>query len=207
MSDQWHIATATANHDDDVGSGVLVLGSNGYAMAKNGSLYAIDLPSGNMLWKQALGAADELGGHSTPAYTESTLIVSGGFGSFPTNNGPPPGGTLYGLGVDGTTKWKMSMGWPIASYVATTPDLAFATIDNSIVALEPASGRELWSYQTAGDFHGGPVISADKVFVADLSGKVYAFGLGTSAAASVRHTLHVTHPIGARPTLPAYCRL
>ena len=207
----WSYQTSPALNDDDVGGGVMVLGKNGYVIGKTGFLYAFDLPTGIALWKTNLGAIDGYGGHATPSYTEGTLIVSGGY-PVPATGAPGqvPTGTLYGLGQNGGVKWKITAHYPPASsYVATTPDLAFAELDNSIQALEPSSGKTLWSYTTLGNFSGGPAITQSGLFAADLSGTVYAFGISSSSSSSQRRG-----QAGAirgfskyKPTMPPYCKV
>lgn len=212
LSKVWAVQTSTPTNDDDVGGGIMVFGTSGYVLGKNGTLYAINLKTGLILWSDNLGAVDGYGGHPTPSYTEGTLIVSGGFPVPPTGDpAQVPTGTLYGLGLDGSVKWKISVSYPPSStYVATTPDLAFAELDNSIDALDPATGRTLWSYTTTGDFSAGPVITQSGLFVADLSGTLYAFSVsaGNSSRTRLSTGVHAIKGVTKyKPTIPPYCKL
>ena len=196
MTLRWANHTGADWLDDDVGGGVLLVGGYGFAISKNGSLYAVNLTSGRVAWAMPLGASNSDGGYATPAYTQSTLIESAGF-----MDGTADAGTLVGLSPQGVIKWKIDSVGSIIASAATTSDLAFVELDNSIDAIDPGTGRQLWTYATQGDFAASPAIGPSGVFAADMSGTVYGFGLPGSATTSqrARITLKAAPSRGASP--------
>lgn len=180
QSTQWAVKTESDSSagDDDVGSGVLDVGGVGYASAKNGWLYAINLSSGKLLWSESLGAPDGYGGFAMPGYVDGTLFASRGFTTNPyATTLANPGGMLFGLTPQGQIKWSIASNSILLGQVVGVNDVAFAEIDNSINAVDPATGNILWTYATQGDFESSPAIVPSGLFVTDLSGTIYAFGL------------------------------
>jgi hypothetical protein len=95
----------------------------------------------------------------------------------------PSGGLLYGLMPNGAIRWEVTSNTPELGYVALTPDLAFTELDTNVDALDPLTGKVLWQFPAAGYFYASPVIVPSGLFVADLTGRVYAFALPSNAAA------------------------
>jgi outer membrane protein assembly factor BamB len=186
----WNINTADPLTDDDVGGTIVRQGDSGFAMAKNGYVYRVDVTTGSIIWKKFLGAPDGAGGFGTPSWfpgqaATGTLIVPAGFIKDPdTCNCANAGGHLFGLRLDGTARWQILTASPVVGYVALTPDLAFTPLDTKMAALDPVSGKVLWSSPLVGYSYASPVIVPSGLFQADESGRVYAFGLPSSGARS-----------------------
>ncbi len=187
LTEVWHVNTEPALEDLDVGGTVLAYGGNGYAVGKNGSLYAVNLQTGRLLWATSLGAPLGAGGFATPAIAGQTLIVGGGYVHDPDTYNGLPGGTLFGLSLQGAVKWKIAMNTADLGYAAIANGVAFATLDQSIAALDPDSGKVLWQSPTVGYSYASPVVVPSGVFVADESGRLYAFGL-PSTSQTAAHT-------------------
>ncbi len=169
MSMNWRDQTASPLLDDDVGSGVFVNQGIGYAVGKNGFLYAMNLANGQILWARALGVPDGFGGVTIPTVVKSTLIVSAGYSSYAQN-----AASLDGFTPDGKLIWTMHAASEFRG-VISNGDVAFTEIDNSVAAFDPQSGSILWSHATQGGFAGSPALAGGALYAADLSGTLYAF--------------------------------
>ncbi|HTX58121.1 MAG TPA: PQQ-binding-like beta-propeller repeat protein [Verrucomicrobiae bacterium] len=211
---RWADNTADPLADDDVAGGVMVLGNDGYVIGKNGVFYHVDVRSGTILWSLSLGAPVGFGGFATPSYTESTLIVSGGFSRLA--GAAPTGGMLYGLTTAGARKWEIRTKVPAeGGWIATTEDLAFTMLDNSVDALDPSTGKILWSYTTQGypNSQTGAIVTPEGVFADDIKGYLYAFTIPKPGdAAPDTHELGpVRRGMPAQndelPNLPKHCAL
>ena len=185
----WTDQTANPLTDDDVGGTVAVDSGTAYVSGKNGNTYAIEPSTGAIKWTTNLGAPDGSGGFSTPALSASTLVVSGGFPADPYKSNPSITnyGMLYGLNpATGAHLWKRSATAPYWAPAAATADLAILTEDANVEDLDPATGSVVWSTAIVGDSRAQPAIARGEVFVADQSGRLYAFALPTDANASLR---------------------
>lgn len=213
----WADQTAGALTDDDVGGTVTEQNGTAYVSGKNGKTYAVVPESGAVKWARNLGAPDGDGGFSTPTYSGTTLVVDGGFPADPykSNGSIKNYGMLYGLDpASGAQRWKRTSSAPYWAPPATTPDLVLLTEDANIEDLDPATGAVVWSTPLFGYSRSQPAIARGKVFVSDLSGRVYAFALPTTANAELRRrSADVLRSLPAHnivPTtwlLPEYCRL
>ena len=213
----WADQTASPLTDDDVGGTVSEQNGTAYVNAKNGKTYALDPSSGAIKWSRNLGAPDGDGGFSTPAYAASTLIVSGGFPADPytSDSTVMQFGMLYGLDpATGVQRWKRTATSPYWAPPATTADLVLTTDDANIEDLDPATGAVIWSTPLFGDSRAQPAIARGEVFVADQSGRLYAFALPTSENASLRRqsedvlrSLPSHHVVRNTWIRPPYCKL
>jgi outer membrane protein assembly factor BamB len=178
----WADPTSDSRSDNDVGGGVLLSGNHAFFTSKNGLYYDADAVTGNIGSKMPLGGITGYGGIGNPTTDGSVIAVSAGYLSDPTVNPTAPGGKLVGLNAAGNQLWSIPTQQPVFAYVAFTKGIAFATLDNKIVALDPQSGRILWSYTASAYFYGGPVVVPSGVYAVDTAGDVYAFDLSNGAA-------------------------
>ncbi|HTX58122.1 MAG TPA: PQQ-binding-like beta-propeller repeat protein [Verrucomicrobiae bacterium] len=207
----WSINTANPLEDNDVGGGVTVIGNEGYVIGKNGTLYEVNVDSGTVTNARYLGAPYGDGAFGTPSYTDSTVMVWGGFAGL---GGSYPGGLLYGLTPDLKKKWKIVTHYLVrGGYVAATANLAFVPLDNSLAALDPSTGKILWRYATSAYFDSSAVVASTGLFAADASGTVYAFGVPSAKdrfvpATHPRAWLYMPMPARFMPKgIPKYCRI
>jgi outer membrane protein assembly factor BamB len=212
----WDDQTANPLTDDDVGGTVAEEAGTAYVSAKNGSTYAVDPASGAIRWSKNLGAPDGDGGFSTPAYSDATLVVSGGFPTDPYK--PVASITQYGMlyGVDpatGDVLWKKTSVSPYWAPAATTSDLTIITDDANVEDLNAKTGAVVWSSPLYGDSRAQPVIARGEVIVADQSGRIYAFALPTaenaaqrSAFASALRGLPAHNIVPFQSHTPVYCK-
>jgi outer membrane protein assembly factor BamB len=177
LSPRWAVQTASAHSDDDDGAGVVLYDNNGVTAGKNGTLYVFNAASGSVLLRKQLGSPDGYGPVSTPTVVQNTVVVSNGLFSVPNGNGvAADGGGLSAYTMQGTRLWLNKTSTEVRSVVATN-DVIFVEMDNSINAIRPSNGTTLWSAPTAGDFSASPAVTSQGIFVADLSGRVYAYTL------------------------------
>ncbi len=212
----WTDQTASPLTDDDVGGTVAEEAGTAYVSAKNGSTYAVDPASGAIRWSKNLGAPDGDGGFSTPAYAESTLVVSGGFPTDPYK--PISSITQYGMlyGVDpatGDVLWKKTSVSPYWAPAGTTADLTIITDDANVEDIDAKTGTVEWSSPLYGDSRAQPIIVNGEVIVADQSGRIYAFALPTDANAAQRSAFsHALQGLPAhnvvpfKSNTPKYCK-
>jgi len=181
----WNLQTANALLDDDIGGSVLRVGHSALAVGKDGYFYHVNALTGQLIWKVYLGAADGNGAFATPSYfgsgTTGTLIVGGGYIHDP-DVVSPAGGRLFGLTPAGVKRWEIDSNQPVLGSVALTPSLAFTPIDTNMDALDPTTGKVLWSSPTVGYSYSSPAIVPSGLFIADESGRLYAYGLPATPA-------------------------
>jgi outer membrane protein assembly factor BamB len=185
-STNWSFNTAGSLTDDDVGGSVLRAGDSAFAIGKSGRFYHFNALTGGVAWSRLLNPLVGNGGFATPSYfvsgANAAIIVGAGYIHNPYTTSPS-GGLLYGLMPNGAIRWEVTSNTPELGYVALTPDLAFTELDTNVDALDPLTGKVLWQFPAAGYFYASPVIVPSGLFVADLTGRVYAFALPSNAAA------------------------
>jgi len=107
----------------------------------------------------------------------------------PTGATPAALGSLLFVGTEGKTffavdwqqaktMWKYSeedRGASFRSCAAVTPEAAIVGSQDKLVrALEPKTGKLLWTFATRGRVDSSPVIVGDRAFVGSADGRVYA---------------------------------
>ena len=207
----WADQTANPMTDDDVGGGVLESGGLAYVTAKNGNIYAVTPSTGAIVWQRNLGAPDGYGSYAMPAISEGTLITSGGYQHDP--NVTWPTGTQFGFldGLDpnsGAQRWQITSIYQPPSIVGS---VAFTTVDNAVAALDPTTGKELWSTPIVGYSRSEVIVADDEVIVADGTGRLYAYGLPSSTNEAVRKRTAASFVMGSSSAgfvnhIPAFCR-
>ncbi|MBI2571185.1 MAG: PQQ-binding-like beta-propeller repeat protein [Candidatus Schekmanbacteria bacterium] len=131
------------------------------AGAQDGSLFALDAATGELLWRTALGAGTE----STPVLTTEAAIVG------------TDGGQLVACArTSGAVRWRtaVSSGLVRSSPVlaaGSAPSVAGAAIagtaDGSLVAVSASSGEILWSRRLAGPCFSSPALGRAGAAAAD----------------------------------------
>lgn len=174
----WTDQTTNPLLDDDVGSGVFINQGVGYSIGKNGSLYAVKLSSGQILWSALLGTPDGFGGVTIPTMVGSTLVVSAGYSSAAED-----AAKLDGFSLTGKLEWSIPTTDEVRGAISNGTVL-FTELANSVAAVNPATGTVLWSYSTQGEFSGTPALTGGGLFAADLSGTLYAFALPSQLSQS-----------------------
>ncbi|HLF71463.1 MAG TPA: PQQ-binding-like beta-propeller repeat protein [Dehalococcoidia bacterium] len=109
-------------------------------------------------------------------------------------------GNVYAVdGVTGNELWHYDSGHPVVSVTLLGGVLITSGFENQVVALDPASGTEKWTLETANWVWTHAAGDANDVYLADFDGNLYDVNLATG---SVRWQFDVGHgTIRAGPIL------
>ncbi|MGH7709245.1 MAG: PQQ-binding-like beta-propeller repeat protein, partial [Vulcanimicrobiaceae bacterium] len=184
---RWAVTGAASISDDDFGGGVLLDDDDAFATGKNAQVYELNAATGSVDWQAPLGAVDGYGGIGTPTTDGTMLIASTGDLADPTVN-PVPGGKLLAYDDLGNVRWSVASLVPVAGYAALAGGIAFADLDNAVVALDVNTGAKLWSAAGPSPFYASPAIVPSGLYVVDTAGNVTAYGL-TGQSQSLRRTV------------------
>ena len=118
-----------------------------YLSTDKGLVYCLDSVKRAVVWKSevfpSLMSPPSLGAQNLYVYDEN--------------------GILYCLSKEGRLLWKKEVGEMITSRVAEARNIAcFGTEKGIMLALDPASGRELWKFQAQGAIRSTPVFADGK---------------------------------------------
>ncbi|WP_431784447.1 PQQ-binding-like beta-propeller repeat protein [Streptomyces chumphonensis] len=75
--------------------------------------------------------------------------------------------------------WRFDAGPVFADLAAAGDTLYVGSLDDRLHALDPATGRERWSFPTEGGVLSRPAVTSDAAYVVDASGEVYAVDAAT----------------------------
>lgn len=188
VEDRWKLPHDSFTWDADWGSSpTLFTDAAGRELVgagqKNGGYYAFerdDIASGPV-WVAPIAILGEVpqagqGTLSTAAFDGTTLYVGGG---------TPPGTvdtTILGAvsavsPSDGTILWRHTFDGPVIAPVSFANGVVFAVGGKTVVALDAATGSVLWSYKMKAAGFGGIAIAGGRIYLGDLFGAVYAFGV------------------------------
>jgi eukaryotic-like serine/threonine-protein kinase len=145
--------------------GILFFGSG------DGNLYAVDAGSGKERWRTALGGAV----FSTPAISGDVVVATA------------RERTIVALDrATGRVRWRFEAGpdapfdfgwdyWLSSPTIAEDGRTVYAgSGDGRLYALDLASGRKVWEFETDGRVRSSPAVSDGVVYCGSMDGKVYA---------------------------------
>ena len=130
----------------------------------DGSLYALDGASGELLWKRKL--SHHL--YCDPLVYDDVVVV-GGYS-----------GRVVALDRDtGSVRWVATTGGRILGGATRLGKdaLAIGSADGTVYTLHKDSGETLWQYRTDGPIRTTPAAGASLLVVPSCDGKLYALGL------------------------------
>lgn len=162
---QWSVNIGNGQGDNYTEITPSIYGGVIYAGSENGTVAAIDLSSGNTLWRirvegvitGGVGSGDGL----VMVATESAEVIV-------LNQ------------ADGTVKWRHGVSSEVLSAPQTNGDVVIAqTVDDKLVALDVSDGEQRWIYETtqpALTLRGSskPAITADAVIAGFSNGTLVA---------------------------------
>ncbi|MBI5297519.1 MAG: PQQ-binding-like beta-propeller repeat protein [Chloroflexi bacterium] len=151
----------------------LVVENTVYAPNNDGTLYVVDLTSGELLWSLEIGQ----GGHlwSTPTTDGAMLYLS----SLDHN--------VYAINIESRkVAWTADLSGSVVSTPALSADgktLYVGSLASKVFALNAADGSILWEAKTQKWVWGAPLVDGDAVYAADLDGQLYALDAATGKIA------------------------
>jgi outer membrane protein assembly factor BamB len=206
-------------------------GGRVYVGGFNGTLYALDLTTGAVIWQQETGGAII----GAPALADGTVYVGSsdsklyafdaGTGTLrwtPFKTGGSiwsrpvvEGGTVYVTSMDkrlyaldsatGESRWPQ----PFEAHGAmpSTPALAGNTLyvgalDDRLYAIDASSGKEVWSFEASNWVWCEPLVANGVVYFGGLDHRLYALDAATGGERWPQ-PLRAKGPIRARPALAA----
>jgi outer membrane protein assembly factor BamB len=168
-----------AETQGSVAASPAILGESIVAPAKDGTVYALDRTTGDVLWESEVGA-----GVSSPAVVGDTVYVGGG--TFAAS------GRVVALdAADGSEKWSFTPNGPVqASITYAGGRVVFATNTDhgTIYALDATNGAPAWSYEPLPSQYilGSPVVADGVVYAPSDNGHVVALSQGAVEAVPVQ---------------------
>ncbi len=140
----------------------LIVGDTAYAPNNNGTLYAINVASGQLAWSLPLGRYL----WSAPT-TDGKLIFVASLDHF-----------LYA--VDPATQklaWKVDLGGPVPGTPTLSSDgktLYVGSFARKLYSVDAAAGKIGWAANLQDWVWGAPVLLGDSLYAADISGNLYS---------------------------------
>lgn len=139
-----------------------------YIGSDDGYLYAIDAMTGILRWKFGTGGIIR----SCPTIDAGTVYVGSG------------DGYLYAIdSASGSLKWKHWFIQAVHSSPTVSGGVVYIYCDGNLVALDPATGVEIWRYDTGDPINhvASPTVANGKVYLSTFNG---AFTIGAVDAAT-----------------------
>ncbi len=148
-----------------------------YVFATDGRLYALDVSSGRLLWRRAVGGAlkpTETFGLSSPAV---------GPGDHPrVFVGTPDGKVVAVRAKDGVTMWTSPTGGRIISSPAVINGVVYiGSDDHRVYAFRASNGKRLWRVAAGGAVNSSPAVVGGTVYVGSADHKLYALAAKNGA--------------------------
>jgi outer membrane protein assembly factor BamB len=189
IEDRWKLPNASGVFwDGDWGSSpTLFTDAKGRQLVgagqKDGGYYAFDRDdlAAGPVWIAPIAVGGDVpqqgqGTLSTAAFDGKRLYVGGGI---PRDTLDP---TVFGAvsAVDprtGRVMWRHTFNGPVVGPVSFANGVVFAVGGKTVAAIDAATGTLLWSYDMKMWGFGGVVISRGRIYVGDLSGTIYSFGV------------------------------
>ena len=162
-------AGAGGGTDADVGASpnLWTVGERDFVGAgdKRGVFYALDRDSGEIIWHTDLTTGSMLGGTiGSGALVDGSLVVTSNVGN-PENNAPTNASRVAALDPsNGDVQWTLDLDTNVFAPVSAVPGVAFVgTTDGTLLALDVATGDELWRFQAPAQTGSGPSVTEDEL--------------------------------------------
>lgn len=158
-------------------SSITIAGNNLYFGDLDGYLYALDIATGQLIWKFQTGG--EI--WSTAAVDNGKVFIS----SFDKN--------IYAVDVNtGKEVWHYSTGATNVAPLVTFNNVVYVgSLDKYLYALNEADGSLKWKEKAVGWYWAKPILYSGKIFAPNLDGNVYAYNVDTG-------NLEATYDVGGQ---------
>ncbi|HUZ29891.1 MAG TPA: PQQ-binding-like beta-propeller repeat protein [Solirubrobacteraceae bacterium] len=135
----------------------------------DGSVVALSMKTGKMVWSHALSGGSE----SSPLVHGLSVFLG------------DQNGTVYSLRTyDGHVNWTFGAGGAVKGGVAFAHDtIYFGDYGAQVYAVSAANGQEIWSAGAGENFYSTPAVAFGRVYIGSTSGDVYAFWANNGAPA------------------------
>lgn len=189
----WRFKTANGG-DFDIGSGLTISapGANGFAdgvayvPSKDGSVHALDLATGAVLWTASLGSSGGVPNESlsTAALDGTNLVVGDGVGVDDLN--AITGAVVWSYQTPATSKIvppgpSEVISSPAISGPAGREVVAFGDLGGAFRVLSLATGAQVYRYRTASWVSAGPAVSGGDILAGSSDGFLYDFSAGSGS--------------------------
>lgn len=139
-------------------------GGTAYIASMDGSLYAIDVESGSLVWKTALGNAMV----SSPVLGEDGTLYVGSFDSQ----------VIAVDSQDGSELWRADTDdWVWGSPTLDGETLYVTDLGGDMYALDAANGSQRWSVSGEGAATGSPLVYNESVYYVTEGGELYSVSM------------------------------
>jgi outer membrane protein assembly factor BamB len=203
VTDSWRVPREDEVADADWGTTpTLFTLADGRQMVvagnKNGNFYVFDtnnLAQGPV-WQHSVAGAGECpqcgeGTIASAVYHDGVLYLAGGM---TTLQGQPYNGSVQALeATTGQLLWTYPTGGAVMASPAGANGVIVAMGDNEMHLIDTAQGRNLLKMVLDGAAYGAPVISHGVIYVATVTGNLYAFEVPQE----------LVTPVATRPTATA----
>ncbi|MBM3934038.1 MAG: hypothetical protein FJ319_07020 [SAR202 cluster bacterium] len=151
-------------------SGAVVQGDRVYIGTMDRDVRAIDVNSGDTVWKFPLRGTTELNRavYGTPALVDNVLYFA------------VYDGLMYAVNTNGREVWSTSVGGGhpfVGSPAVADGKVLIGSNDHHLYALDAASGSQVWRFKTGNMVWSSPVVDNGRVYIGSLDQKVYALRL------------------------------
>lgn len=148
---------------------VLLSNTPGARVPGNGSIVALSMKTGKVIWSHSLGAGSE----SSPVVHGLSVFLG------------DQGGTVYSFRTyDGHVNWTFQASGAVKGGPAFAHNaIYFGDYGARVYAVDAANGREIWSVGGGDSFYSTPAVAFGRVYIGSTSGAVYAFWANSGATA------------------------
>lgn len=166
-------------------AGPIIAQGKVFAADHDGRVLAIDLLSGDELWRIEL----DTGFVSSPAYRDGVLFV----GDYD--------GTLHALDAsNGQSKWRYETGMEIDGNPNFFQDrVLFTSQSGDLYAVRVADGSLAWKYETGDQLQCGPTLAGDKTFLGGCDANLHVIDVNNGQG--VGQPLPIDAPTGSTPSV------
>lgn len=158
---RWKFVASTTG--DPIESTPTIVAGHVYVGCDDGHLYALDIRTGNLLWKYKAKEAIR----ASACFKDGMLLFGDDAGTFHAVNA-----------ADGTAKWTFEAGESIiSSAIPVEKDVVFGSYNGNLYRLKAADGAMVWKYGTEDKLHAAPAIAGENVLISGCDTRLHVVKL------------------------------